>query len=88
MALSVPFVNSLQQREMPGKTGAVALRVLHAPGAVWQEEPGPLADGVEPKALVKAELLPSLLLQDQPRPLSEVLLDELAELHLPKEADP
>ena len=62
--------------------------LLHdEPGATTQPEALALTDGVEPVALVLAEDLPCLTLDDEPFLLSEGALDELVVVHLPEEAD-
>ena len=62
--------------------------LLHdEPGAATQPEALALTDGVEPVALVLAEDLPCLTLDDEPFLLSEGALDELVVVHLPEEAD-
>mmetsp|Transcript_12060 Transcript_12060/g.28604 ORF Transcript_12060/g.28604 Transcript_12060/m.28604 type:complete len:267 (+) Transcript_12060:461-1261(+) len=58
------------------------------PRPVREQQARALADGVEPEAPVEAELPPGLLLDDEARPLAEVLPDKLAEPHLAEEADP
>ena len=74
---------------LPGDVDGVGVHVLahHVPRPVREPQALTLANCVEPYPPVEALRLPGLLLHDEAGPPPEVLLNELAELDLPQEAD-